>query len=234
MPALTQVAADSTASASKEDAGSGITQCLVVWRSVNVKEALETDPEAYYTGDEMLQPLKLMYNSLHATDDDSIGNGRLLDVIRQVHFILPVSCTDACSGGRAPPPPPPPPSGLGWEAHMTHVLCMTRLMVSVVCMSKLQQSNLRFEVHITIQLRSIHLLPEGDWRLQMTGLERTSPQQASRPGMWPPSPFLLMPDAVASVTKHCHGDRQLASINRNNRTCCSHSLVSQTGKHRPC
>ena len=52
--------------------------------SVNVKEALETDPEAYYTGDEMLQPLMMMYNSLHATNDDSIGNGRLLDVIRQV------------------------------------------------------------------------------------------------------------------------------------------------------
>ena len=52
--------------------------------SVNVKEALETDPEAYYNGEEMLEPLLLMYNSLHATDDDSIGNGRLLDVIRQV------------------------------------------------------------------------------------------------------------------------------------------------------
>ena len=60
-----------------------LTRSLVLY-SVNVKEALETDPEAYYTGDEMLQPLMLMYNSLHATNDDSIGNGRLLDVIRQV------------------------------------------------------------------------------------------------------------------------------------------------------
>ncbi|KAK9845098.1 hypothetical protein WJX74_010567 [Apatococcus lobatus] len=61
-----------------------ILQHALVHPSVNVKEALETDPEAYYTGDEMLQPLMLMYNSLHATHDDSIGNGRLLDVIRQV------------------------------------------------------------------------------------------------------------------------------------------------------
>lgn len=60
--------------------------------SVNVKEALETDPEAYYTGDEMLQPLMMMYNSLHATHDDSIGNGRLLDVIRQVSPLF-TSCS---------------------------------------------------------------------------------------------------------------------------------------------
>ena len=66
--------------------------------SVNVREALETDPEAYYTGEEMLAPLKMMYDSLHATNDDSIGNGRLLDVIRQVHSwmtektMFPVAC----------------------------------------------------------------------------------------------------------------------------------------------
>ena len=50
----------------------------------NVKEVLESDPEAYYDNEELLQPLKLMYRSLLETNDDGIANGRLLDVIRQV------------------------------------------------------------------------------------------------------------------------------------------------------
>ena len=45
---------------------------------------LESDPEAYYDNEELLQPLKLMYRSLLETNDDGIANGRLLDVIRQV------------------------------------------------------------------------------------------------------------------------------------------------------
>jgi phosphoenolpyruvate carboxylase len=49
-----------------------------------VREVLESDPEAYYTKEEMLEPLHIMYNSLIETSDDSIANGRLLDVIRQV------------------------------------------------------------------------------------------------------------------------------------------------------
>ena len=49
-----------------------------------MREVLESDPEAYYTKDELLEPLHIMYNSLIETKDDSIANGRLLDVIRQV------------------------------------------------------------------------------------------------------------------------------------------------------
>ena len=49
----------------------------------NVKEVLENDPDAYYNNEELLEPLKLMYRSLMATNDDGIANGRLLDVLRQ-------------------------------------------------------------------------------------------------------------------------------------------------------
>ncbi|KAK9814631.1 hypothetical protein WJX72_009042 [[Myrmecia] bisecta] len=57
--------------------------CLV-HPSVNVRDVLEVDPDAYYSEDELVDPLMLMYNSLIATADDSIANGRLLDAIRQV------------------------------------------------------------------------------------------------------------------------------------------------------
>ncbi len=53
-------------------------------RSLNLKETLENDPEAYYNKEEMVEPLLVMYNSLIETEDDSIANGRLLDTIRQV------------------------------------------------------------------------------------------------------------------------------------------------------
>ena len=49
-----------------------------------MREVLEHDPEAYYSKEELLEPLHIMYNSLIETKDDSIANGRLLDVIRQV------------------------------------------------------------------------------------------------------------------------------------------------------
>ena len=52
--------------------------------STNVKEVLENDPGAYFVHDELLAPLKVMYNSLQETGDDSIANGRLLDAMRQV------------------------------------------------------------------------------------------------------------------------------------------------------
>lgn len=53
--------------------------------STNVKEVLENDPGAYFVHDELLAPLKVMYNSLQETGDDSIANGRLLDAMRQVN-----------------------------------------------------------------------------------------------------------------------------------------------------
>ena len=56
----------------------------------NVKEVLENDPDAYYNNEELLEPLKLMYRSLMATNDDGIANGRLLDVLRQVRPCLVV------------------------------------------------------------------------------------------------------------------------------------------------
>ena len=54
----------------------------------NVKEVLENDPDAYYNNEELLEPLKLMYRSLMATNDDGIANGRLLDVLRQARPAL--------------------------------------------------------------------------------------------------------------------------------------------------
>jgi len=67
--------------------------------STNVKEVLENDPGAYFVHDELLAPLKVMYNSLQETGDDSIANGRLLDAMRQVNsfclyalFCLPAHC----------------------------------------------------------------------------------------------------------------------------------------------
>ena len=57
--------------------------------SLNVREVLEHDPEAYYSKEELLEPLHIMYNSLIETKDDSIANGRLLDVIRQVSTPVP-------------------------------------------------------------------------------------------------------------------------------------------------
>lgn len=57
--------------------------CLV-HSSMNVREVLENDPGAYYIQEELLAPLKVMYNSLQETGDDSIANGRLLDAMRQV------------------------------------------------------------------------------------------------------------------------------------------------------
>lgn len=52
--------------------------------SLNVKEVLENDPEAYYTKEELLENLLIMHKSLEDTKDNSIANGKLLDVIRQV------------------------------------------------------------------------------------------------------------------------------------------------------
>ena len=49
-----------------------------------MKEVLENDPGAYFVHDELLAPLKVMYNSLQESGDDSIANGRLLDAMRQV------------------------------------------------------------------------------------------------------------------------------------------------------
>lgn len=67
---------------------------------MNVKEVLENDPGAYFIHDELLAPLKVMYNSLQETGDDSIANGRLLDCMRQV-----------CPPSSTPPPCTPlPPS----------------------------------------------------------------------------------------------------------------------------
>lgn len=62
--------------------------CVQLLCSLNVRETLENDPVAYYTKDELVEPLMIMYKSLIETQDNSIANGRLLDVIRQVHFAL--------------------------------------------------------------------------------------------------------------------------------------------------
>ena len=56
----------------------------LVHPNVNVREYLENDPEAYYSKDELLEPLTLIYNSLLTCGDMYIAHGRLLDCIRQV------------------------------------------------------------------------------------------------------------------------------------------------------
>ena len=46
---------------------------------------LESDPEAYYNNEELLEPLQAdVPLAAERTNDDGIANGRLLDVIRQV------------------------------------------------------------------------------------------------------------------------------------------------------
>ena len=52
--------------------------------SVNVKDTLENDRQAYYSMDELQHPLRVMYDSLMETKDDCIAHGRLLDAMRQV------------------------------------------------------------------------------------------------------------------------------------------------------
>ena len=64
--------------------------------SLNVKEVLENDPDAYYSKDELLENLLVMYNSLIDTKDISIANGKLLDVIRQVWAPNPLSIPSPC------------------------------------------------------------------------------------------------------------------------------------------
>ena len=56
----------------------------LVHPNVNVREYLENDSEAYYSKDELLEPLTLIYNSLLTCGDKYIAHGRLLDCIRQV------------------------------------------------------------------------------------------------------------------------------------------------------
>jgi len=57
-------------------------QCLV-HQGANVKASLE-ERRAYLDVEELAEPLLLMYESLHATGDESVANARLLDLIRQV------------------------------------------------------------------------------------------------------------------------------------------------------
>lgn len=64
---------------------------------MNVKETLENDPEAYYSKEELVEPLLIMYNSLIETQDDSIANGHLLDVIRQVSCCCSSICHHSAS-----------------------------------------------------------------------------------------------------------------------------------------
>lgn len=51
--------------------------------AVRLSEALEQDPMAYLTSEELIEVLKLCYESLLSTGDESMANSKLLDVIRQ-------------------------------------------------------------------------------------------------------------------------------------------------------
>lgn len=93
--------------------------------AANVREVMESDPLAYTGADDVFDTLVLCYNSLLATGDNHIANGKLLDVIRQVRTAGPMAGggQPACSGGGSdgeqsvwrpccPSPwPPPPPLG---------------------------------------------------------------------------------------------------------------------------
>ncbi len=57
-------------------------QCLI-HPNMSVREALE-EAGAYLDIEDMARPLKLMYDSLLATGDESVANARLLDLLRQV------------------------------------------------------------------------------------------------------------------------------------------------------
>jgi phosphoenolpyruvate carboxylase len=51
--------------------------------SENLRKALEI-PECISCAEDLLKPLKLMYNSLHETGDAQIADNQILDFIRQV------------------------------------------------------------------------------------------------------------------------------------------------------
>lgn len=51
--------------------------------TISLTEALREEPLAYSDPEELLDLLKLCYESLHDTDDESMANSKLLDVIRQ-------------------------------------------------------------------------------------------------------------------------------------------------------
>ncbi len=50
---------------------------------MSVRGALE-EAGAYLDIEDMARPLKLMYDSLLSTGDESVANARLLDLLRQV------------------------------------------------------------------------------------------------------------------------------------------------------
>jgi len=57
-------------------------QCLI-YPTMSVRTALK-ERAAYADVEELLEPLKLMYDSLMSTGDEAVANARLLDLIRQV------------------------------------------------------------------------------------------------------------------------------------------------------
>jgi phosphoenolpyruvate carboxylase len=57
-------------------------QCLVN-PSLNVKQALE-ETESFLDVNDLFEPLKVMYDSLVSTGDESTANNMLLDMLRQV------------------------------------------------------------------------------------------------------------------------------------------------------
>lgn len=67
---------------------------LFVWPTQSVAGCL-SQPNVYMTSAQLLKPLKLMYESLISTGDDSLATAALLDVIRQARVNLRCSC--ACA-----------------------------------------------------------------------------------------------------------------------------------------
>ena len=51
--------------------------------TIKLTDALEQEPLAYLDAEQLIDALKLCYQSLHDTGDESIANSKLLDVIRQ-------------------------------------------------------------------------------------------------------------------------------------------------------
>ena len=57
-------------------------QCLV-HRNLNIRNAL-SERDGYVEVEQLYRPLKMMYDSLLLTGDESAANARLLDLLRQV------------------------------------------------------------------------------------------------------------------------------------------------------
>ena len=132
---------------------------------MNVKETLENDPEAYYSKEELVEPLLIMYNSLIETEDDSIANGRLLDVIRQVSTAAVPFVTNPTHPASSTLSSPVAHSAREREEHERHLQC------SLVYNGPGRASlGCHAPGHLLLQPHLIHLAFTLKWHFQPIGM----------------------------------------------------------------